>query len=386
MKRRLVDRLCCPLCRGQLSLVPFAEEELECGEPPTGAAVGDDTTDPVIEPVIREGLLLCGICSVWYPIHAYVPVMLTFRTPFHTRFASVHSERLISLRAYEMPDGTPKPGERSVQETFTDEWDCVQESDLSFLSTLDDLIATNREVWLRWLKDLPDAPKRVLDVGCGLGSESLALKTVARGAEVIGIDLNLALLRSAGAHRTRRDLHFVIASLFALPFPPSSFDLVYSQGVIHHTFSTAAALQSIAALVRVGGHLFIWVYGAEDRLVSRYMAAKSAVESIVRPVVSRSPRAIRDLFFGIASVVAHPVIKVTARHTAKWKIRNSNHTLRDRFSPRFAHRQGYNQVFAWFEELGFRVVDVQSPHAFRRLYKRPMHGVGVTGVKLEERG
>ena len=46
--------------------------------------------------------------------------------------------------------GLPKPGEKSVQETFTDEWgNRVQGDELSFLYSLEDLKALNKKRWAK---------------------------------------------------------------------------------------------------------------------------------------------------------------------------------------------------------------------------------------------
>src|SRR5690606_36214784 len=85
-------------------------------------------------------------------------------------------------------------------------------------------------------------------------------------AEIFAIDLNFAVLKGGEAYKSRPHLHLIIAALFHLPLKPTSFDLVYSQGVIHHTFSTEQAFRSIASYVRQGGYLTIWIYGIGDHL------------------------------------------------------------------------------------------------------------------------
>ena len=383
MNTKTLEKLCCPTCRGELDLRPFAEPGSDDGE---GPGQGSD------ERFVEDGVLLCPGCGVWYPLFSYVPVMLVFETSFHRWFAERYGEQIRRLAGYKLPNRPPQPGERSVQETFTDEWDEVQEDELSFTYSEEDLVELNREAWLKWLGGSGQVEvKSILDVGCGgLGRESLVLQKVAGGdAEVFGIDLNFALLRSSEAYKLRPGVHFVIASLFNLPFRPSSFDLVYSEGVLHHTFSTVEAFRSIASYVRKGGYLFVWVYGLDDHLVVWRRGAKSRffghihyiIEGVTRPLISRSPKALRDAFFGAASAALHPFYKRRVMHKEKWKLNNTNHHLRDWLSPRFARRHSYNEVLEWFENLDFEVIDVQSPSAYRRLFKLGLFGVGMTGKK-----
>lgn len=271
-----------------------------------------------------------------------------------------------------------------MQETFTEEWGRVRDSELSFSYTPEDLVALNEKVWLPWLDSVGIAS--VLDVGCGLGHETLALSRATNATEVIGVDANFALLSSHVPAGAPPSVHFVVASLFALPFEEASFDLVYSQGVLHHTFSTKTAFDAVAPLTRPGGRLFVWVYGLEDHLSQEgrrgaAMRVGVAVEHVVRPFVSRAPANVRNAFFRGATTLAHPVLKPRMRHTASWTPADTDTYLRDWLSPRFAHRHGWNEVIGWFEEAGFEVASVQSPTRYRELFGEPLWGVGLTGVR-----
>ena len=89
-------------------------------------------------------------------------------------------------------------------------------------------------------------------VGCGFGMESLSLRNVT-GAEVFGTDLNLSLLNSGPKFPVQPFVHTAIASLFALPYEKQTFNVVYSHGVLHHTYSTKDAFESVYARMAPGG-------------------------------------------------------------------------------------------------------------------------------------
>lgn len=80
------------------------------------------------------------------------------------------------------------------------------------------------------LEYLTTPPARILDVGCGPGSASAALKKRWPKARVVALDLALPMLRqarrAAGLWLPRYTT--VCADARALPFAPGSFDLVFS--------------------------------------------------------------------------------------------------------------------------------------------------------------
>jgi ubiquinone/menaquinone biosynthesis C-methylase UbiE len=203
-------------------------------------------------------------------------------------------------------------------------------------------------------------------------------------AEIVGVDLNFALLQRGRATRDIPRFHLVIASLFHLPFRQESFDLVYSQGVIHHTYSTKAAFDSISRFVREDGHLFIWVYALDSHLLPEgykgfILRTKRIAETVFRPLVSRAPGPVREVIFWALTTALHPFIRRVVRHQDKWTRKNSDHGLRDWLSPRYAHRHSYNQVLEWFEDSGYEIAGLQSPKTYRRLFLKQLYGVGVLG-------
>lgn len=386
MNVSLMRTICCPLCKSDLSLHRILAETTSLLSPE--ARRGDDGTvlDGESNGVIREGLLLCSSCRVWYPISSYIPVLLVFQTPFHAVFRAQQEAVLAAFPGYSPPNGEARPGERSIQSTFTDEWDDMHQDDLSFTYSDDDLRALNEHVWLKWASRQKLMVRQVLNVGCGLGRESIAIANALDGAEIVAVDLNFALLRSGPLFKTNRGLHLIIASLFQLPLRGEAFDLVYTQGVIHHTFSTRKALEAIAQFVKPGGYLFVWVYGLDDHLVRRGLAGalsrlSYASERVLRPMISGSPKTVRDFLLRCLSVAAHPFIKSRVIHKNSWRLRNTDHDLRDWLSPRYAHRHSYNELFEWFDDLGLEVVDVQSPAAYLRLFNKRLWGVGLTGQR-----
>jgi SAM-dependent methyltransferase len=101
-------------------------------------------------------------------------------------------------------------------------------------------------------------PRRVLDAGCGQGTQAIALARL--GHEVVGVDLSRALLdeaRNSAAHEpaeVRRRLSFEIGDLLALGDEyAESYDLVCCHGVAMYLPSLDDTVRALAGSVRQGG-------------------------------------------------------------------------------------------------------------------------------------
>jgi len=85
----------------------------------------------------------------------------------------------------------------------------------------------------------------------------------------VGADLCMNSLRLAKGFRDRFSIsnaHFTQINLFKPPFRPRAFDLVISNGVLHHTSDCEGGFRSISKLVRPGGYIAIGLYNWLGRL------------------------------------------------------------------------------------------------------------------------
>ena len=100
----------------------------------------------------------------------------------------------------------------------------------------------------------------VLEVGVGLGADH---EQFARsGAHLTGIDLTKRAIELTAYRFQLLGLHsdLISGDCELLPFPDSSFDHVYSWGVIHHTPNTQKAAKEILRVLKPGGSFRIMIY------------------------------------------------------------------------------------------------------------------------------
>jgi len=95
-------------------------------------------------------------------------------------------------------------------------------------------------------------PKRILDVGCGAGHQTLPWKQAFPDAEVHGLDIAAPMLRYAHARAESMGIeaHFHQADMEGTNFPDGHFDLIVSCLFMHET-SNKALRNSLAESQRV---------------------------------------------------------------------------------------------------------------------------------------
>jgi len=120
------------------------------------------------------------------------------------------------------------------------------------------------EEYAPWMRDVMGFDKfagaRLIEVGCGMGTD--LLQFARGGAHITGVDLTPRSVEIARQHF--RVYHmpgdFSLADAERLPFPDNSFDLYYSNGVLHHTPDTSAAVREAHRVLKPGGTVKVMLY------------------------------------------------------------------------------------------------------------------------------
>lgn len=115
---------------------------------------------------------------------------------------------------------------------------------------------------LERLEFLRGEPARILDLGCGTGIASEAMKERMGGATVIGLDWSRGML-SRFSERNRGAALPLCADMQSLPLPPRSFDLVFSSLAVQWSTAPEALFAGIRQVLRPGGMLLFSTFGPD---------------------------------------------------------------------------------------------------------------------------
>ena len=102
--------------------------------------------------------------------------------------------------------------------------------------------------------------KQLLEIGAGLGTD--LAQFALNGAHITDLDLSSGHLALAEENFRLRGLkgRFIHHDAEDLPFDDDTFDVVYSNGVIHHTPNTAQVVNEMYRVLKPGGRIIVMVY------------------------------------------------------------------------------------------------------------------------------
>lgn len=228
-----------------------------------------------------------------------------------------------------------------------------------------------------WLSDYGERPL-MIDAGCGASMSALELfgRLIPR-LRYLGVDVSEAVdvARDRFAERGLPG-SFLQADVSDLPLSESSIDVIFSEGVLHHTNSTERTLKSLARLLKSDGRFLFYVYrrkGPVREFTDDYIRA--GLQSMSPDEAWRAMEPLTQLGISLGKLNAMidipapiDVLEIPAGpidvqrlfywHVAKMFYRSNltfdemNHINFDWYAPANAHRQSPEEVRAWCAEAG----------------------------------
>ncbi len=299
MKPAALDIFVCPQCKGSLDLRVAAMDG----------------------PEVREGTLVCRSCGAGYAITRGVP-------------------RFVARGMYAASFGFQWNWFRTVQ---LDSSNGTDESARTLAATTGWTEADYRG-------------RLVLDAGVGAGR--FAEIAARHGAEVIGIDLTTAVDAAYLTIGRHERVHLAQADIFAMPFADDTFDLAYSIGVLHHTPDPAAAFERVAAVVKHGGQLAVYLYaryGPDHYIVDAIRAVTTRLPVPVALALSATAIPLYYLYRlrGVGKIL-HLLWPISTHPNWRWRWLDTFDSL----TPQYQWKFLYPEVFRWFRSQGFSDIEI----------------------------
>lgn len=237
----------------------------------------------------------------------------------------------------------------------------------------------------------------IVDVGCGSGWSGLIFfEKYLKDNDYLGVDISESI--EVGRKRFKeRGLkgEFLQADLMKLPIPDNSIDMLFAEGVLHHTDSTKNAIIYLTKKLRKGGRFLFYVYAKKavireftDDYIRKKLKSLSdedfwqAMEPLTKfgktlgklnvtidvpediPYlgIKKGPIDLQRFFYwNIAKMYYRP----------EFSLDEMNHINFDWFRPLNCHRQTPNQVKRWCKQAGLFIEHIKIEEA----------GITVVGIK-----
>ena len=132
------------------------------------------------------------------------------------------------------------------------------------LAWFDEAAQYHFQTYAPWKFDLINfdqyANKSVLEIGAGMGMD--LVQFAQHGAQVTDLDLSEGHLEHAKLNFKLRGLNgeFKVGDAESMPFETNKFDIVYTNGVLHHVPHTQKAIDEIYRVLKPGGQVIAMFY------------------------------------------------------------------------------------------------------------------------------
>lgn len=180
---------------------------------------------------------------------------------------------------------------------FTATYDSDLQQALSITGEGKEYYATARVNFLRRCLSYDPVPiVRILDFGCGIGSNCPILLDILKAKFILGTDVSASSIQKAEALYGSKSLSFQTTNAF---HPDGSMDLVFCNGVFHHIppAERNIALATIREALKLGGMFAFWENNPWNP-GTKYVMSKCAFdENAITLTIPEAKRLLRQAGF-----------------------------------------------------------------------------------------
>jgi arsenite methyltransferase len=235
---------------------------------------------------------------------------------------------------------------------------------------------------------LQGSRKLILDAGCGSGFSSLLFfSDYINDHNFVSMDISSAIKIAQDRFIKKDKLGaFIQGDASITPFKDKSFDLIFSEGVMHHTDSTEKTLKHLSAKLKHNGRFLFYVYAKKgpireftDDYIRNYLApmtdeqAWQALEPLTKLGIEfgktnseiEIPEDIPYLGIKRGKINLQRFFYWTICKTffrSEYSLDEMNHVNYDWFRPMNCHRQTPEEVTKWCCDAGLNIehMDIQD--------------------------
>jgi tetratricopeptide (TPR) repeat protein/ubiquinone/menaquinone biosynthesis C-methylase UbiE len=224
------------------------------------------------------------------------------------------------------------------------------------------------EYWRRNFPDLPIEDRRapdhyeILIAGCGTGQQAVEISMRHPTARILAIDLSrtsLAYAMRKCEELNIRNVEFAQADILKIGSIDRTFDIIYSDGVLHHLGSPLDGWRELLAILRPGGAMHVALYSelARTPIVE---AQRLAVEQ----GYSGRPDEIRDFRQQLLAAEPGTSLSIVARRADLFSLSE----CRDLLFHRQEHRFTIPRIRQFLSEAGVEFAGFTIDEEVRRQY------------------
>lgn len=222
----------------------------------------------------------------------------------------------------------------------------------------------------------------VLEAGCGAGMSAIDLiGEKLKNIYYIGVDISTAIdeaqknIRALGCEENSE---FVQCDLNNIPLS-KKVDVIFSEGVLHHTDSTRKAIFNLSKYLNKGGYFLFYVYAKKapireytDDYIREYFKDKSNEETWEElKNLTKLGKMLGDLNITLNIEDEIPFLGIRAGkinlqrffywylfkcfYNADYDLEEMNHINYDWYRPQNCHRQTPDEVKIWCREAGLEI-------------------------------
>ncbi len=222
----------------------------------------------------------------------------------------------------------------------------------------------------------------LLDAGCGSGSSAFALfGDWLDDIEYIGVDISDSIYQAEKNYQEsgfKGKYRFLQCDLNSIPLD-QQVDIVFSEGVLHHTDSTRNAIINLTKILRTGGRFLFYVYAKKapireytDDYIRKYikdMSDDEAWDELMK--LSRLGKALGEKSITLEVPEDIPFLGIKKGtidlqrffywylfkcfYRPDFSLDEMNHINFDWYRPLNCHRQTPEEVQLWCEEAGLQI-------------------------------